>query len=309
MPLQLERLSAERISTLPTQQTVFFFPVGGLEDHGPHLPIGMDLFEARKLCELAAQKLESEMPGWVAVLMPDAAMGVDLNTSASAISVRAHVLRDWLVDSCVALHRMGFYRFVCFSGTVGPKQITAIEEASRLIRQRALGSGLRKWTTRWSDRPVLISAASCWITRKEVMKSPFSPDPTEHGGARDTGYGLWIAPDLVSPDWATMPTQPKITPRWKRQWMRARHRLTGFWGDPKGAAPESARHEVDMRLAEVFPKFRAIWEGANPEMIARSWYSVFPPNKSFFRAWLLFAGLMVLMSVWVYMSFRAMVGD
>lgn len=308
MSLRFESLSADRIRQLPTAQTVFFFPVGGLEDHGPHLPVGMDLIEAQKYCQEAANRLESEMPGWVGVVMPSAPLAIDLNTSDVALSVRAHVLRDWLVDACLSLHRIGFCRFVCFSGTSAPRQLTAIEEASRLVRQKALGNGFKRWSTRWADRPVLISATSCWVTQKDVMKSPLWPNPQEHGGGRDTSYALWLASEWVSGDWQELPELKKnpTSPR-SRWWKRFRRRLSGYWGNPKEARADIAEQELKTRLHEIFPKFRAIWEGANPEMIARSWYSVFPPNKSFFKAWLVLVGFVVIMSLWVYVSFNAMI--
>src|SRR4051812_4596016 len=113
MPIELEKVSAARLKELKPTQTVFFFPVAGLEDHGMHLPLGLDLLEARKLCELAAVKVEKDLPGWTAVLMPAAPLAIESNTTAIAWTVRPHVLRDWLVDACSGLARQGFLHFVC----------------------------------------------------------------------------------------------------------------------------------------------------------------------------------------------------
>src|SRR5512135_3663618 len=103
MPIEFQAISADQLRQLPPKQTVFFFPVGPLEDHGPHLPLGMDLIEARQACVLAATKVEADLPGWRGVIMPAAPLGVESKTSAIALTVRSYVLRDWLVDSCRSL--------------------------------------------------------------------------------------------------------------------------------------------------------------------------------------------------------------
>src|SRR5262245_40865058 len=128
MPFEITRMTSVQLKTLVPSQTVFFFAVGPIEDHGPHLPLGLDLFEAQRLCQFTAESLEKEMPGWKAVLMPAAPLGVNSDTTETAITVRGHVLKDWIVDACRSLSRSGFRHFVSFSGHLGPRQLTALEE-------------------------------------------------------------------------------------------------------------------------------------------------------------------------------------
>src|ERR1700722_5441606 len=120
MPLEFSSLTRAKLDALPKQSTVFFFGVGPLEDHGPHLPLGLDLFEASWMCKATAERLEAEKSGWVGVLMPPFAAGLEGNTTELALTVRPHVLRDWLVDTCRSLRALGFQQFVCFSGHLGP---------------------------------------------------------------------------------------------------------------------------------------------------------------------------------------------
>jgi creatinine amidohydrolase len=134
MPIEFTLLNSDQVRSLSRSQTVFFFSVGALEDHGPHLPIGIDLKEGLHLSKMAAQKLESEKPGWTGVILPGLPLAVQTSTSAMNITVRAHVLRDALVDTCRSLIRLGFCHFVCFSGTSTPRQLTAIEEAGKMVR-------------------------------------------------------------------------------------------------------------------------------------------------------------------------------
>jgi creatinine amidohydrolase len=298
---------------LPRAQTVFFFPVGPLEDHGPHLPLGLDLIEATALCRLAAERLEREMPGWNAVLMPAAPLGIDSNTRQLALTVRAHVLRDWLVDACKGLTRAGFCHFACFSGHLGPKQLTAIEEAGGLIRKRTRWIRLSRRlmgarATALPPLPTLFSVCSAQVTSATVRESPLFLDAREHGGRRDTSVALTLEPALVDPSQATLEARPWASPaRWKRSWLRLTRQISGYWGKPAEGSAAWGQGVLQGTIDEVFPKIRAVLEGADPNHLFRSWYSIVPSNRSFFVSWLLaliFAGFLLM---WVFVNLASIV--
>lgn len=294
MPLEFSKLSATQFETLDREKTVFFFPVGPLEDHGPHLPMGLDLAHATKLSMMAGERLEQEKPGWKAVLMPSLALGVDANTTTLAITVRAHVLRDWLIDSCRSLVRDGFMHFVCFSGNAGPKHLTAVEEAGRILWRS-------HWYRRRSKKPRLVSASSAMVTARQVLRSPFWPSPPEHGGSADTSVALAMAKSLVDPVYTSLPQVDGSDSALGRLVRRMRRQANGYWGDPAHATAAQGEKMLQDTIDRVFPKLNAVWEGANPRWIFRSWYGILPPNQSFFRAWLLavaVAGVFFAM-VWV----------
>jgi len=302
MPVELTRINATQVEALPRNKTVFFFPVGPIEDHGPHLPVGLDLEEAQRLCFIAAQHLEEEMMGWVGVLMPPAPLGIESNTTKFAFTVRPHVLRDWLVDACNALKRAGFRHFVCFSGHLGPRQLTAIETAGKKISKA-------RWWEKLGRRivfgpgevgPTLISACSALVSPREVWKSPLWPDPSEHGGTRDTAVALAIVPSDVDPAFSGLPEIKRRPSRWTRLRMRRARTLGGYWGVPSRATSQYGEKVMIGEIEELFPKMRAVWEGTNPEHIFRSYYSVLPPNKPFFKAWLLALLNVGLLAVWLY---------
>lgn len=298
MPIEFVKASAFELEGLPRQKTVFFFPVGPLEDHGPHLPVGLDLEEADRLCFLAAQHLEEEMPGWVGVVMPKAPLGIDSNTTRLAITVRSHVLRDWLVDACRSLIRLGFFHFVCFSGHLGPRQLTAIEDAGRIITQAGRWTRIGKLLRGMGDpRVSLISASSALVPKGEVLRAPFWPDPAEHGGRRDTSVALAIAKNRVDDHYRALPTQDKNSSKWLRNLNRRRRQLSGYWGSPALADADQGEAEILRVLEDSFLKMRAVWDGTHPQWLFRSWYSILPPNKSFFKAWLLVVAVVVMLVV------------
>jgi len=291
-------------NALPREKTVFFFSVGPLEDHGPHLPIGLDLEEAMQLCRLTAEHLEKMSVDWQGVLMPKTALGIESNTTKMALTVRPYVLRDWLIDSCEALMRLGFVHFVCFSGHLGPKQLTAIEEAGKWVYRRG---GLKYWM-QWITHPLkhphavrasLVSASSIQVSFQTVLKSPFWPDPKEHGGARDTSIALSLDPSDVDSNWKQLPLITSLTSQWARNLQRKFRKREGYWGNPALAQAHEGKKELHQWVESLYPKLQAVWAGTHPNRLFRSWYSILPLNKSFFKSWFLFfCILMMLLGGW-----------
>ncbi len=299
--MEFAKLTSIQLEALSRDHTVFFFPVGPLEDHGPHLPLGMDLEEADRLCFLAAQHLEHEMPGWRGVIMPRAPLGIDAHTTRMVLTVRPHVLRDWLVDACQSLVKLGFIHFACFSGNLGPRQLTAIEEAGWLVNR---GSGLRfPGSFRIGRRPTLISISSAFVKSGDWLKSPLWLDSPEHGGERDTSVALAIVPHQLDPDFQRLPKIERDSSFLGRLAARLGKQPSSYWGNPADATAEAGGRYLLEAIDEVFPKMRAVWEGANPRFLFKSWYSLMPVNKSFFKVWVLVILLCILAAAWFSMSF------
>ncbi len=317
MAVDFIRLTAKQIDELPSEQTVFFFPVGPLEDHGPHLPVGLDLTEAETLCRMAAERLERERMGWVGVIMPAAPLGVSSNTSAIAVTVRAYVLRDWLVDCCKSLVRARFRHFVCISGQLGPRQLTAIEDAGNLLMWRGpftllLGALSPKGSHR-KIQPTFISASSALVGPSDAKKTPFWPDPIEHGALRDTSVALslgWMNGEEFTAATAEalgLKQNPRRGSYLSRGFDLFLGNRAGFWGpsSPAGATASTGESTLRGSLDQIFPKLMAVWAGANPCFTFRSWYSILLPNKSFFKAWVLSAAIIGVMLCWLYISLQS----
>lgn len=307
MPQVFDQLSIKQIELLPRDRTVFFIAVAPLEDHGPHLPIGLDTRWAVQLAYRTALKLEADCPGWVAILLPTAPLGIDANTSKFAVKVRPHVLRDYLVDTCLSLNRSGFRHFACFSGHLGPKQLTAIEEAGKHVRRLSGGWGWRK-LFRVGRPAVLVSACSPLVSRRQVFQAPFAPDPTEHGGAVDTSVALAIEPKAVDPSYRALGKVERPPMSWARAWRRWRGSVQGYWGVPSQASAEKGEALLGEQLEIIYPKLRAVWQGAPSDPLFRSWYSYLPPNHSFFLAYVLAFVAFLLMAAWFLITMDAFRG-
>ncbi len=305
--MNFAELSATQLLQLPREQTVFLFPVGALEDHGPHLPLGLDLLEARGLAQALGARIESELPGWKAVLLPEAALSVDAQTSALALTQRPHVVRDHLVDSCLKLERAGFRHFVVVTGTLGPRQLSTLEDAGRLFHRRIRGFGLlSRLLGRGSAKATLVCAQSALVSRQEAFRSPLWPEAPEHGGARDTSVALHLAPALVGTGWQALGPLDRAARGLGHAWRLRSGQVSGYVGNPSQASAEKGRARLEADTDTLVPKLRAVWSGSNPDLVFRSWDSIFPPNRSFFKAWVLALALVTLIGAWVYLNVQVL---
>ena len=291
MPFEFLKLSENALNELPRTQTVIFYPVAPLEGFGPHLPVGNALNEAQAVAQLIAEKVEKEMPGWKALLYPPAPLGLETFTTSLAARVRGHVLRDYLVDTSRSLAKSGFRYFVCVSGSLTPKQLTAVEEASKMTSKRGFFG---------QNRIVFVSASSALVTAKTVLSSPLKALAPEHGGTRDTSVALAITPDHVGPMYLQLPQVSR-----SKNWLK--RTISGYWGAPASASRDQGEKILVDTVHEIFPKLRAVLEGTPPGSLFRSWYSIIPSNKSFYKAWILFFALLALILIWILMFSRGQI--
>ena len=153
---------------------------------------------------------------------------------------------------------------------------------------------------------MLVSASSALPTVAEIRRSPLWPDPREHGGRRDTSVALaLLGESAVAPDFTHLPDrEPPGSTYFTRAILRSRGELSDYWGQPGQAEAETGVKILKEALDHVFPKLRAVWEGANANHIFRSWYSILPPNRSFFRSWLLAATALLVLIGWVWLTLQ-----
>src|SRR5262249_6339952 len=95
---RLEESSTAALDALDRDRTIVVLTVSPLEEHGPHLPVGVDAFTARHLAESIAERVVAERPGWSAVLAPTLHLGSFTFQTVGTINVRQRVVRDAVID-------------------------------------------------------------------------------------------------------------------------------------------------------------------------------------------------------------------
>src|SRR5713226_4002699 len=96
--LKLEDLPYTQVAALDRETTLLLLSVSPIEEHGPHLPLGVDYFDAEYFSGELARRFSDEHPDWTVLLMPALVAGSYAFEAPGTVNVRATALRDLLYD-------------------------------------------------------------------------------------------------------------------------------------------------------------------------------------------------------------------
>jgi creatinine amidohydrolase len=204
---RLEEMSTPALDALDRARTVVVLTVSPLEEHGPHLPVGVDAFAARHFAEAIAERVVARRPGWSVVLAPTLHLGSFTFDTVGTITVRQRVVRDALVDYGASLARAGFRFLLVANGHAGPGHLTALDEAAAIVSRRhgvvmASFTGHLAWQFL---RGRYVEGIETELGRPltAAERAAFAEDA--HGGWWETSLMLLLRPDLVGDGYRTLP--------------------------------------------------------------------------------------------------------
>lgn len=113
------------------RKPVLLLPVGAVEPHGPHAPLGTDEIISAGMCARAAQRLADD-PDVHVLVLPTLNYGVTRFASAfpGAVSVSEATLHALVTDVCGALVAQGFTRIVVVNNHFEPAHVTTLRTAT-----------------------------------------------------------------------------------------------------------------------------------------------------------------------------------
>jgi creatinine amidohydrolase len=250
--LRLEDLTAPALDTLDRARTLVLVPVSPLEQHGPHLPVGVDYLVARYLAEGIAERIVTRRPGWTALLTPTLPLGSFAFEAVGNVGVRQRVVRDAVLDYGRALARSGFRYILVANGHAGPGHLVALEEASAIVSRRygvtmASITGHMAWEfARGRYLPRIEAALGRPLTPEE--RRALADDA--HAGWWETSLMLLLRPDLVDPGYRDLP--PVRYPLVQRLRPSVPVRSgQGYVGDPARADLAFAKATGEVLLGEA----------------------------------------------------------
>ncbi len=161
-------------------------PIGILEKHGPHDPIGSDLIHVREWASRATKKE-------YAVVFPDYFYGQinEAKHQYGTFALPSRVVWDMLEATCDEIGRNGFDKIIIINGHGGNPQLIRYFIQTRLEKPRNYAV--------YFFEPAQDSAFN------EKLKKLRKSDPLgdQHAGERETSTLLYLRPDLVKMDRAT----------------------------------------------------------------------------------------------------------
>jgi len=108
--------SSPEIEEAVRKNAVVLLPIGQVEEHGPHLPVGTDTFIAEGIAKRVAAALEGEIP---VLVMPAVWSTFSVDAVAKwpgLIKVRTRTVIDLVHDIVASLLRMGFRKVILMNG-------------------------------------------------------------------------------------------------------------------------------------------------------------------------------------------------
>ena len=259
----LEEMSSPAVDALDRARTVVVLTVSPLEEHGPHLPVGVDAMAARWFAETIGERLVAARPGWSVVLAPTLHLGSFTFEAPGTVSVRQRVVRDALVDYGASLARAGFRYILVANGHGGPGHLTALEEAAAVVSRRhrvmmASFTGHLAWQFlrgRYLDR--IEHALGRPLTPAE--REAFGDDA--HGGWWETSLMLVLRPDLVDPGYRDLPPAryrlaARVVPNYP-----LKNGGLGYVGHPALADPGFAKAVTEVLIGESMELVGGLLDG------------------------------------------------
>jgi creatinine amidohydrolase len=209
----LEELTWTEIDALDRARTLFILPVGMIEEHGPHLPVGADTLAVVHEVDAVAKQVSRAMPEWSIVMMPPINYGHsgannlgDLPIHPGTYALRQSTFRSLLADLGAQLAQNGFEWIFVLNGHGAPTHNIATNEACDFVSER-FGismlhvSGLFRADPQIQARGAQMNAAFF----SAAQLASFGMDV--HAGVSETAGMLAVRPDLVRPEYRTLPSQ------------------------------------------------------------------------------------------------------
>ena len=163
-------------------ETLLVWPVGALEQHGPHLPVGTDYLTVESLARRAAAKAAERIPVLVAPTLPFGSshhhlpFGGTMSLSTEGYYRVAYDLAESLIVS-------GFRKIFIVNGHGGNSELLQL-----VARDLAL------------KHPVSVAAAPYWTVGWDALVGVNAHEPGRlpgHAGFFETSLMMALRPDLV----------------------------------------------------------------------------------------------------------------
>lgn len=224
-----QELNMPEFATWREKHGTVILPVGSVEEHGPHLPLGTDTFHALEV----ARRVAKLRPVLVA---PPLFYGLCRSTREhpGTVSVSGDLLRRLVIELGREFYRNGLRTLVILSGHAGGTHMAALVEAGEQL------------LSDFAD----LKVAVCNLL--EVLREVLNDQPElvrtkgdGHAGEVETALMLAAYPHLVQgrapAEWPAFPKYVLVRDK-RRYWPG------GVWGDP---APATAAQGEAILAAEV----------------------------------------------------------
>jgi creatinine amidohydrolase len=248
--LWIDHTSSE-LKALATQPTVAILPLGATEQHGPHLPVGVDTFLVEAFIQKAMEHMQNHDP---VVVLPTLQVGVSIEhlNFPGTMSLSPELGLGWCKSVGQALTQCGVKRLLMMNAHGG--NVGLMDLAGREIRYQ---NEVHVFHTSWYQLVEPGFLEGLWPSHELRFGI--------HGGAAETSLMMAMKPNLVSAKALNRhPSQAQDKAQRfpilgdgrsvKQSWLAEDYSATGVMGDASLATAEAGQAlwcHVGKRLAQV----------------------------------------------------------
>ncbi len=210
---KLQELTWPKIDALDRERTLFILPVGMVEEHGPHLPVGADTLGVMYEANVASRRVSRALPDWNVVMMPPVNYGQaganllgDMLVHPGTYGIRQSTLRSLVADVGGQIAQNGFKWIFIMNGHGAPTHSIAINEACDFVSETFGVTMLHLTGLFRADATIQSSGEKMnakYFSAAEL--SSFGMDV--HAGVGETSGMLAVRPDLVHSNYKTLPSR------------------------------------------------------------------------------------------------------
>lgn len=246
-PVFWHELWRHELEALARDRPVVIVPVGSVEQHGPHLPLDVDIVDALALAVAGAEAMR---PAPV-IVAPPIWSGIAHYKMGhiGTISLRFETYVAVVSDVCRSIHANGFERIVLLNGHGG---------------NRAINQAL---AIKLAEEDIFILPITYWDMVQDILDTESERDHGSigHAGEWETSLQLYLRPDLVDRTRIRGDEErADLTPETRRFTgfaERRRERAGGVHGDPAVASVDKGERLFTAardRLIAVVQEYRAL---------------------------------------------------
>jgi creatinine amidohydrolase len=227
--LWLDELSTNEAQQEAAAQTVIILPIGSVEEHGDHLPLGTDSIQPEYIAAEVAKKTG-------ALIAPPIRYGIcnAARNFPGTISIEFDTLHMLVRDILAELARNGFTKIIVLSGHAGQSHMVALRLAAQDIVMR-------------DEDNVRIMVLSDYDFVDD-LKGKYASEKDGHAGTIETSRIMSIKPDLIKgkgkanqPNW----------PRFEVVAHPEKYFPGGVHGDPTAATAKKGNEVNDYIIEQV----------------------------------------------------------
>lgn len=136
MSVNIMDLNWLEIEALDKEKAVVMIGIAPIEQHGRHLPIGVDVYETEHWISLGTKKLEKVFPQYKFFTMPIIPLGyADIRGFSGNIYLSQSLIYQLTFEILEAIAKWGIKNIIIISGHADPKHLIAIEQACEKVNK------------------------------------------------------------------------------------------------------------------------------------------------------------------------------